>query len=71
MLEIEGEIWAIEVKLTTAPSLGDMRRLDKAADLIGASRRYLISQTHSPAGDEYRASGSLSWFLERLRAREG
>jgi len=71
VLEIEGEIWAIEVKLTTAPSLGDMRRLDKAADLIGASRRYLISQTPSPAGDEYRASGSLSWFLERLRAREG
>lgn len=55
-------------KTTLARSLSqtDMKGLDQLADLIGASRRYLISQTLSPAGNELRASCNLEWFLERL-----
>jgi len=66
VVETSGELWAIEVKLTASPTQTDMKGLDQLADLIGASRRYLISQTVSPAGDEQRASCNLEWFLERL-----
>ena len=66
VVETGGELWAIEVKLTTSPTPGDMRGLDRVADLIGASRRFLVSQTASPAGDGLRASCNLAWFIDRL-----
>lgn len=66
VLEAAGERWAVEVKLTTSPSPGDLTRLDALADLIGASRRFLVSQTSRPAGDERRASCNLAWLLEKL-----
>ncbi len=70
VLEIDGEIWAIETKLTTSPSPHDLARLDRSADMIGASRRFLVSQTPIPAGDERRASHSLGsfsrWLVERF-----
>ena len=60
------EVLAIEIKLTASPSRADMSRLDKTADMIGATRRFLVSQTKSPAGDERRASCSLPWLIGRL-----
>lgn len=33
VLELGGELWAVEVKLTTSPGPEDLRRLDKVADL--------------------------------------
>ncbi len=66
VLELNGELWAIEVKLTASPSREDMARLDRVAALVGASRRYLISQTRAAAGDDRRASANLSWLIERL-----
>ena len=70
VLEVEGELWAIETKLTTSPSPHDLARLDRSADLIGANRRFLVSQTPVPAGDEHRASHSLGsfsrWLVERF-----
>jgi hypothetical protein len=68
VLETDGEVWAIESELTTAPSRADLANLDRAADLIGASRRLLISQTKRVVGDDRRASGDLAWFLELLDA---
>jgi hypothetical protein len=38
VLEVDDEIWALEAKLSTAPSHHDMARLDAVADLIGAQR---------------------------------
>jgi len=67
VLELDRELWAVEVKLTTSPGPADMNRLNKAADMIGAARRFLISQTPRPAGDEHRASMDLPSFLDRLR----
>jgi predicted AAA+ superfamily ATPase len=61
------ELWAVEIKLTASPGSADMARLDKAAGLIGASRRFLVSQTRRSTGDEKRASCSLPGFIERLR----
>ncbi len=66
VLDIDGELWAIEVKLTTSPSKTQMDRLDETAGLIDANRRFLVSQTGRPSGDRRRASCDLPSFLDRL-----
>jgi predicted AAA+ superfamily ATPase len=66
VLELDGELWAIEVKLTASPDSGDLRRLDKASDLIGATRRMLVSKTPLSTGDAVRASCNLPGLLERF-----
>lgn len=65
VLEIGSERWAIEVKLTTAPSPGDFAKLDAAADLIGATKRCLISRVREYASDGRRFSCNLWDFLSR------
>jgi uncharacterized protein len=67
VLDFGYELWAIEIKLTASPTPADMGRLDKTADMIGAPRRFLISQTRRPAGDEKRMSCDLDSFLQILR----
>ena len=66
VLEVGNDLWALEVKLTTSPGPKDMERLDKAADMIGATRRFLVSKTKRTSGDADRASCNLPWLLERL-----
>ena len=66
VLDTGTERWAIEVKLTGSPSPADMEKLDRAADLIGATRRYLVSQTPRSAGTATRASCNLSGVMDRL-----
>ena len=67
VLDIGKELWAIEVKLTSSPNPLDMNRLNNTADMIGAARRFLVTRTSKPAGDEFRASCNLPSLLERLR----
>jgi len=67
VLDFGNELWAVEIKLTSSPGPGDMKKLDKTADMIGASRRFLVSQTQSPSGDDDRISCNLSAFLDHLR----
>lgn len=67
LLEIDGELWAVEAKLTASPSPADMRRLDRVADLVGASRRWLVTQSDTVIGDEGRAVANLGWAVDRLR----
>ena len=62
------ELWAVKVKLTSSPSTDDVAHLNKAADIIKASRRFLVSQTKKPAGTERCLSCNLPTFLEHLRA---
>jgi len=66
VFELDNELWALEVKLTASPGPKDMERLDKTADMIGATRRFLISKTRRTSGDADRASCNLPWLLERL-----
>jgi predicted AAA+ superfamily ATPase len=61
------ERWAVEIKLTASPGPADMARLDRTADLIGASRRFLVSQVERSSGNLERASCNLLGFIERLR----
>ena len=49
VLEVGQARSAIEIKLTTAPAPADLERLVRAADLIGATRRCLVSRTAKPA----------------------
>ena len=42
LLEVDGELWALEMKLTTRPRPADLARLNANADLIGADRRLLV-----------------------------
>ena len=67
VLELSGEKWAIEIKLTTAPTPADFQRLNKAADLIGADRRFLVSQAAASAGDQRQAMCNLDWLLDLLQ----
>ena len=71
MLDFGTERWAIEVKLTASPSLADMSRLDKTADMIGASRRILVSHVRRSTGNDERVSCNLSGLIKRLRQRAG
>ena len=42
ILELSGERWAIEIKLTSRPSRDDLASLNRNADLIEADRRFLV-----------------------------
>ena len=42
ILELRGERWAIEVKLTSRPSRDDLASLNRNADLIEADKRFLV-----------------------------
>lgn len=69
VLDFGQELWAIEIKLTSSPSPEDMARLNTTADMIKASRRFLISQTGKPSDDGRRISCDLPSFLEYLVRR--
>ncbi|RJP39071.1 MAG: ATP-binding protein [Phycisphaerales bacterium] len=58
--------WAIEVKLSSSPGLQDMTRLNHAADMIGADRRILISQTRQVVDEGGQVSCNLEWLLEHI-----
>lgn len=64
--------WAVEIKLSSSPSSRDMSRLNQAADMIAADRRFLISETRQIVDDGSRVSCNLEWILETLQpARPG
>jgi len=67
VLDFGKEIWAAEIKLTSSPGFNDMARLNTTADMIKASRRFLISQTPRSSGDGQLISCNLPTFLEHLR----
>jgi len=66
VLDFGRQVWAVEVKLTASPSAADLARLNKAADLIGADRRFLVSRTPEVVEGDRQASCHLPWLIERL-----
>ena len=66
ILDFGRELWAIEIKLTTSPSLSDMQRLNKTADLIGARKRILLSRTKQIVENEHTLSCNLAGLLKQL-----
>ncbi len=67
MFRFKGTLWAVEVKLTSAPAEEDFARLEKAADLAGAGKRILVSQTSESVSGKRRASCALPELLSMLR----
>jgi len=67
VLDFGAEQWAVEIKLSSAPTLQDMARLDGTADMIDATRRFLVSQTARSSGNERRISCNLETFLKHLQ----
>ncbi|MDO8677314.1 MAG: ATP-binding protein [Acidobacteriota bacterium] len=67
VLDFGGRRWAIEIKLTSSPGPNDMRRLNTAADLIGAEKRILISQTRRSLANDREVSCSLPWFARHMK----
>jgi hypothetical protein len=67
VLDLGSERWAIEIKLTAAPTPADMQGLCRAADLIRATRRFLVSKTGRTTDDGERVSCNLPWLLDHLR----
>ncbi len=68
VLDLGDRLWAIEVKLTSSPGPGDLERLNKAADLIRADKRILISQTRSSFSSGREVSCDLAWFARQMKA---
>lgn len=48
LLDFGSSLWAVEAKLTSTPSVDEMRRFNRAADLVSADKRILISRTPEP-----------------------
>ena len=67
VLDFGAERWAIEAKLSTSPSVGSLRRLETAAAMVGAERRFLVSRTPDPVTDGATWSCGLPELLEELR----
>ncbi len=67
LLDFGRRLWAVEVKLTSAPSPGDLARLNKTADLIRADKRVLVSQTKQSYGNAAQVSCNLPWLIANLR----
>ena len=66
VLDFGTTLWAVEIKLTASPGPQDMARLNTTADMINASRRFLVSQTRRSSEDGRRVSCNLSSFLDYL-----
>ena len=71
VLDLAGKLWAVEIKLTSAPSHSDLSRLEQAADLIGAKRRILVSRTSNVVANQATASCNLEALLELLQKAGG
>jgi len=64
LIRYGNKLWAIEAKLTSHPSLQDFDRLNRAADMVGADKRVLVSQTTQAAMGKDQISCSLSELLK-------
>lgn len=70
VLDFGKELWAVEVKLTASPSHEDMARLNKTADMIKATHRFLVSKAKQASGSKHMVSCNLTNFMEHLKTLE-
>ncbi len=57
---------AVEIKLTSAPSQNDIERLDRVADMVGASRRFLITRSARRLGSGKTVACDLATLLSEI-----
>ena len=66
VLDFGGELWAVEIKLTSNPTSSMVNGLRKAADLIKATRRILICKTEDELKTDDLLVTNLPQFLKSL-----
>jgi uncharacterized protein len=66
IFSLSGITYAIEIKLSSSPGAEDRDRLEKAARLIGAHRRILISKTPEHTESRDFVSTHLRGFLNKI-----
>ena len=64
LIDFGRELWAIEIKLTTRPSRTDMARLNEAADMVDARRRFLVTCSAEQIGDGAQIAANLEKMVE-------
>lgn len=67
VIETKGEIWGFEVKLTSAPSPSDFKRLTKVADMAGVDRCVLVSNVAKSTADGKRVSCNVADLFKYLK----
>ncbi len=69
VLDLNGKVYAIEVKLTSMPDTSSVKKFRKAAGLINSDVAIMISRTNEPfATDDYVSTdlpGALDYLLSR------
>ena len=63
VLRVGPELWALEIKLTTRPGPDDLKRLNAAADLIAADRRFLICRRSPWLARDHQVVCDLDGFI--------
>ena len=66
LIDFGSELWSVEIKLTTNPNPNDYQKLCKTADLIGASKRFLISRASKSSYSKQGGLCNLRDFLNLL-----
>lgn len=61
--------WAIEIKLTSSPSAGDVAQFNTVADLIGADKRMFVCRIEKPIQSKVCLVSDLPYFLYTLEQK--
>lgn len=69
LLSLYGKPVAVEIKLTTDPSPQDLAKLNRAADLVDADYRLLITRSPETSAGDKHFTGTLAPALSWLRKR--
>ena len=67
VLDFGTELWAVEIKLTSSPTLDEMERLNRTSDLIKAKRRFFVSKTREFISGGNVTSCGLDAFIKILQ----
>ncbi len=70
VLEFGREIWAVEIKVASSPNSRDWTSLNASADVIGAKRRFLVTQTAEVVDAGDKAACNLPWLTAKIMAQE-
>ncbi len=70
LLETPRHRWALEIKLSASPSLGDFTKLRKNAALVNADQVFMIARVKSPLTQVNEGIVNLASFLKILEEKE-
>jgi len=69
VLQIDGEIWAFEIKLSSTPGKRELDGLKKTAEMIGADKMALVSRTKKEIEGTHTISTNIDGILKMLSSK--